>query len=130
MPKYTLEIGGKTYDFESVKPLSDQELAGYARQIAGERAGTMAPPGQIPGAGQYPAPPEAPVPVGRRLAQGFRQNVSDIARVAQPSAEALAAAGGAIRGGAAMAPAGPVAAAGGALVGGLTGFLGARAGSE
>jgi hypothetical protein len=130
MPKYTLEIGGKTYDFESAKPLSDQELAGYARQIAGERAGTMAPPGQIPGAGQYQAPPEAPVPVGRRLAQGFRQNVSDIARVAQPSAEALAAAGGAIRGGAAMAPAGPVAAAGGALAGGLTSFLGARAGSE
>jgi len=130
MPKYTLEIGGKTYDFESAKPLSDQELAGYARQIAGERAGTMAPPGQIPGAGQYQAPPEAPVPVGRRLAQGFRQNVSDIARVAQPSAEALAAAGGAVRGGAAMAPAGPVAAAGGALAGGLTSFLGTRAGSE
>jgi hypothetical protein len=130
MPKYTLEIGGKTYDFESAKPLSDQELAGYARQIAGERASTMAPPGQIPGAGPYQAPPEAPIPVGRRLAQGVRQNVSDIARFVQPSAEALAAAGGAIRGGAAMAPAGPVAAAGGALAGGLTSFLGARAGSE
>jgi len=89
-----------------------------------------APPGQIPGAGQYPAPPEARIPVGRQLAQGVRQNVSDIARFVQPSAEALAAAGGAIRGGAAMAPAGPVAAAGGALAGGLTSFLGARAGAD
>jgi hypothetical protein len=68
--------------------------------------------------------------VGRQLAQGVRQNVSDIARFVQPSAEALAAAGGAIRGGAAMAPAGPVAAAGGALAGGLTSFLGARAGAD
>lgn len=41
MPKYTLEIGGKTYDIESDKPLSDSDLAGYAAKIA--------PPSEVPG---------------------------------------------------------------------------------
>jgi hypothetical protein len=41
-----------------------------------------------------------------------------------------AGAAGAVRGASAMAPLGPVAAAGGGLVGGLTGFMGARAGTE
>jgi hypothetical protein len=130
MPKYTLEIGGKTYDFESAKPLSDQELAGYARQIAGERSGTMAPPGQIPGAGPYVAPPAQEVPLGRRVAAGIQQNVGQITRALQPTAEMAAGAAGAKLGASAMAPFGPVAAAGGSLVGGLTGFMGARAGTE
>jgi hypothetical protein len=34
MPKYSLEIGGKTYDIESDKPLSDTDLASYASKIA------------------------------------------------------------------------------------------------
>ena len=42
----------------------------------------------------------------------------------------LASAGGALRGAAALAPAGPVPAAAGALAGGITGFTGARAGAE
>jgi hypothetical protein len=33
MPKYTLEIGGKTYDIESDRPLSDSDLATYAQKI-------------------------------------------------------------------------------------------------
>ena len=59
MPKYTLEIGGKTYDIESERPLSDSDLATYARQIAApQQTAPATPPGQIPGAGPYRAPPE------------------------------------------------------------------------
>jgi len=59
MPKYALEIGGKTYDIESERPLSDSDLAAYARQIAvPQQTAPAAPPGQIPGAGPYRAPPE------------------------------------------------------------------------
>lgn len=59
MPKYTLEIGGKTYDIESEHPLSDSDLATYARQIAApQQTAPSTPPGQIPGAGPYRAPPE------------------------------------------------------------------------
>lgn len=32
---YTLEVGGKTYDIESDRPLSDLELRSYAKQIEG-----------------------------------------------------------------------------------------------
>ena len=134
MPKYTLEIGGKTYDFESAKPLSDQDLANYARQIAGEKAATMAPPGQIPGAGPYVAPAAEQMPVGRRIAQGMQRNVGQITgalpSALQPTAEMLAGAAGAARGATAMAPGGPVSAALGGLAGGLAGFAGARAGGE
>lgn len=131
MPKYTLEIGGKTYDIESARPLSDSDLAAYARQIAApQQTAPAAPPGQIPGAGPYPAPPVAEVPLGRRLLQGAQQNLQTIARVAQPSAEMVAGASGALRGASALAPAGPVAAAGGALAGGIAGFTGARTGAE
>lgn len=59
MPKYTLEIGGKTYDIESDRPLSDSDLATYAQKIVAPRqTQPSAPPGQIPGAGPYQAPPE------------------------------------------------------------------------
>lgn len=59
MPKYALEIDGKTYDIESERPLSDSDLAAYARQIAApQQAALAAPPGQMPGAGPYRAPPE------------------------------------------------------------------------
>jgi hypothetical protein len=131
MPKYTLEIGGKTYDIESARPLSDSDLAAYARQIAApQQTAPAAPPGQIPGAGPYRAPPAAEVPLGRQLLQGAQQNLQTIARVAQPSAEMVAGAGGALRGASALAPAGPVPAAAGALVGGIAGFTGARTGAE
>ena len=59
MPKYTLEIGGKTYDIESDRPLSDSDLATYAQKIvAPQQTKPSTPPGQIPGAGPYQAPPE------------------------------------------------------------------------
>lgn len=71
MPKYTLEVGGKTFDVESDRPLSNEELVGYARSLAGQGAQPSAPPGQIPGAGPLVAPPARPdeVPLGRRVAQ-------------------------------------------------------------
>ena len=131
MPKYTLEIGGKTYDIESERPLSDSDLATYARQIvAPQQTAPSAPPGQIPGAGPYRAPPVSEVPLGRQLLRGAQQNLQTIARVVQPSAEMIAGARGAAGGAAAMAPAGPVPAALGGLAGGLAGFAGARAGGE
>jgi hypothetical protein len=133
MPKYTLEIGGKTYDIESERSLSDSDLAAYARQIGmPQQAQPSTPPGQIPGAGPYQAPPAAEIPVGRRVLEGMKRNVGQMARVAnfQPSAEMLATAGGAVRGAAAMAPAGPVPAAIGGVAGGIAGFTGARTGAE
>jgi len=49
MPKYSLEIGGKTYDIESDRNLSDQELAGYATKIAQPASATaQAVPSEIP----------------------------------------------------------------------------------
>lgn len=109
--------------------------AGYSaeevlRYLAPQQTAPAAPPGQIPGAGPYRAPPAAEVPLGRQLLQGAQRNLQTIARVAQPSAEMLAGASGALRGASALAPAGPVAAAGGALAGGIAGFTGARTGAE
>lgn len=71
MPKYTLEVGGKTFDVESDRPLSNEELVGYARSFTGQGTRPSAPPGQIPGAGPLVAPPARPdeVPLGRRVAQ-------------------------------------------------------------
>lgn len=129
MRKYTLEIGGKTYDIESEKPLSDAELAQYAQKIA-QPTQFATPPGQIPGAGPYRAPPAAEVPIGRQLMQGAQENIRQLTNVFQPSAEMLASAGGALRGAASMAPAGPVAAALGGVAGGVAGFMGTRAGAE
>ena len=100
------------------------------QHLAPQQTAPAAPPGQIPGAGPYPAPPVAEVPLGRRLLQGAQQNLQTIARVAQPSAEMVAGAGGALRGASSLAPAGPVPAAAGALVGGIAGFTGARTGAE
>lgn len=129
MPKYTLEIGGKTYDIESDKPLSDSDLASYASKIsAPAQPQTLA--GQIPGAGPYVAPPSTEIPIGRRAAAGAVQNIGLLSRVAQPSAEMLAAAEGARRGAAATAPFGPVIRAVGTLGGGIAGFVGARGASE
>ena len=142
MPKYTLEIGGKTYDIESDNPLSDADLASYASKIAAPVAAPVpsiqptatdravmaltpqvlvdaAPAGsrmgllrdqqrvdqqislssaQIPGAGPYVAPPVAEVPVGRRVFEGARQNIGQMTRMLQPSAELLASTGGAVSG--------------------------------
>ena len=59
MPKYTLEIGGKTYEIESDRQLSDSDLATYAQKIvAPQQTRPSALPGQIPGAGPYQAPSE------------------------------------------------------------------------
>ena len=135
MPKYTLEIGGKTYEIESDRPLSDSDLATYAQKIvAPQQTQPSAPPGQIPGAGPYVAPAAEQMPVGRRIAQGMQRNVGQITgalpSALQPTAEMLAGAAGAARGATAMAPGGPVSAALGGLAGGLAGFAGARAGGE
>ena len=63
MPKYTLEIGGKTYDIKSDRPLSDSDLATYAQKIvAPQQTQPSAPPGQIPGAKPYQAPERLPGP--------------------------------------------------------------------
>ena len=37
MPKYTLEVGGKTYDIESDRSLSDSELSSYASKLGGSK---------------------------------------------------------------------------------------------
>ena len=108
MPKYTLEIGGKTYDLESDKPLSDTDLASYATKIAAPvaapPAAPVAPRDQIPGTGGFYAAPPAvsEVPMGRRAIQ-----------MARPTVEALGAAGGGLVG----TPLGPAGAVGGAGLG-------------
>jgi len=45
MPKYTLEISGKTYDIESEKALSDDDLISYSKQIS---APAVQPRGVVP----------------------------------------------------------------------------------
>ncbi len=78
MPKYTLEIGGKTYDIESDKSLSDADLAGYAAKIAKPAAAPApAPAGQIPGAapGMVAPPAISEVPIGRRAIEFVRPAV-------------------------------------------------------
>lgn len=104
MPKYTLEIGGKTYDIESDKPLSDTELMGYAQRIGAPAPAPVTPPGQIPGAAPgmvAPAAVAAPTPMGQRAIQFIR-----------PTAEALGSAGGAVLGTAAAPGLGTVTGAG------------------
>lgn len=87
-------------------------------------------PGQIPGAGPYVAPPVAEVPIGRRVFEGARQNIGQMTRMLQPSAELLASTGGALRGAAVGAPFGPVGSAAGGLIGGIAGFTAARGTAE
>ncbi len=112
--------------------VEQQRALAVARARRRRAETSTTPPGQIPGAGPYQAPPAAEIPVGRRVLEGMKRNVGQMARVAnfQPSAEMLATAGGAVRGAAAMAPAGPVAAAAGGVAGGIAGFTGARTGAE
>ena len=110
--------------------VEQQRALAVARARRRRAETSTTPPGQIPGAGPYQAPPAAEIPVGRRVAQGVQRNVGQIVSALQPSAEMLAGAGGAVRGAAAMAPAGPVAAAAGGLAGGIAGFIGARTGAE
>jgi len=110
--------------------VEQQRALAVARARRRRAEASATPPGQIPGAGPYQAPPAAEIPVGRRVAQGVQRNVGQIVGALQPSAEMLAGAGGAIRGATAMAPAGPVAAAAGGLAGGIAGFTGARTGAE
>ncbi len=110
--------------------VEQQRALAVARARRRRAETSTTPPGQIPGAGPYQAPPAAEIPVGRRVAQGVQRNVGQIVGALQPSAEMLAGAGGAVRGAAAMAPAGPVAAAAGGLAGGIAGFTGARTGAE
>lgn len=110
--------------------VEQQRALAVARARRRKAEASATPPGQIPGAGPYQAPPAAEIPVGRRVAQGVQSNVGQIVSALQPSAEMLAGAGGAIRGATAMAPAGPVPAAIGGVVGGIAGFTGARTGAE
>jgi hypothetical protein len=110
--------------------VEQQRALAVARARRRRAETSTTPPGQIPSAGPYQAPPAAEIPVGRRVAQGVQRNVGQIVSALQPSAEMLAGAGGAVRGAAAMAPAGPVAAAAGGLAGGIAGFIGARTGAE
>lgn len=103
MPKYTLEIGGKTYDIESDKPLSDTELMGYAQRIGAPAPAPAAPPGVIPGAAPgmvAPAPTAAPPSMRQRAVQFVR-----------PTVEAVGSAGGAVVG-TPLGPLGTVAGAG------------------
>jgi len=89
---------------------------------------------QIPGAvPNMVAPPPSEIPIGRRLLQAGRENIQQIGRVLQPTAEMLAAAGGAKTGAAMAAPfapmAGPLAPAVpaiGGFVGGVLGYTGAK----
>lgn len=110
--------------------VEQQRALAVARARRRRAEASATPPGQIPGAGPYQAPPAAEIPVGRRVAQGVQRNVGQIVGALQPSAEMLAGAGGAIRGATAMAPAGPVPAAIGGVAGGIAGFTGARTGAE
>lgn len=97
-----------------------------------------APRDQIPGTGGfYAAPLPSEIPLGRRLLQAGQENIQRMTRVVQPSAEMLAAAGGAKAGAAAVAPfapmAGPLAPAVpviGGIVGGAMGYTGAKGVSE
>jgi hypothetical protein len=130
MPTYTLEISGKTYDIESNKTLSDQELANYATKVVPATTSVSRIPGSAPGT---VAPPPSEIPLGRRLLQAGQENFQSLARNLQPSAEMLAAAGGATAGAAAAAPyaplAGPLAPAVpaiGGFVGGVIGYTGAK----
>ncbi len=74
MPKYSLEIGGKTYDIESDRSLSDQELADYATKIA-----------QPVLAAAPPAPSEIPAPrrgnVGTDIAAGLVRGAGSLGSV-------------------------------------------------
>lgn len=123
MPKYTFEIGGKTYDIESDRQLSDAELGKYAQMLAPQPA---AP--QIPGAGPYQAPQAQEVPMGRRMMEGAQRNIGQMAQALQPSAEALGAAGGAIRGAQVAAPFAPMAGPFAPVVPLVGGVLGGAAG--
>lgn len=87
-------------------------------------------PGQIPGAGPYVAPPVAEIPLGRRVFEGARQNIGQMTRMLQPSAELLASTSGAVGGAAAGAPFGPVGSAVGGVLGGIAGFTTARGAAE
>lgn len=86
MPTYTLEIGGKTYDIESEKPLSDADLAKHAKTLGAPAPTQAAQPSEIP--------------MGRRVMEFVR-----------PTVEALGAAGGGVLG-TALGPAGTVGGAG------------------
>ena len=66
MPKYTLEVGGKTYDIESDRSLSDGELAKYASQI------TSAPATTGVGTGVSTAIPFIPEQTRQEMAEAER----------------------------------------------------------
>lgn len=68
MPKYALEIGGKTYDIESEKALSDTDLASYASKIA---APVAQPRGTVP-AEQAPLIDRAKAFVGPDMSKMIR----------------------------------------------------------
>lgn len=102
--------------------------------LTGERATPATSVSQIPGSAPGTvAPPPSEIPLGRRLLQAGQENFQRMAQVLQPTAEMLAAAGGAKAGAVAAAPfapmAGPLAPAVpaiGGFIGGVLGYTGAK----
>jgi hypothetical protein len=79
MPKYALEIGGKTYDIESEKALSDTDLASYASKIAAPVAQPRGTVPEEPTLAQRAAPAAAAM-LGSygTLGQGISKGVGDV----------------------------------------------------
>jgi hypothetical protein len=97
MPKYTLEVGGKTYDIESDKTLSDADLAGYATSIAGPTAAPSEVPSQRRPAGAMAqvgraAASLADITLGGVAPAIVQQLAYPVARMGQTAPEATATA--------------------------------------
>jgi hypothetical protein len=112
---------------------ANAETKAAIRQRFGITEAPATPPGQIPGAGPYVAPPAQAPSTARRLATGIQENVAGMAQALQPTAEMAGAFAGAAGGAQAVAPlavaAGPFAPAVtalGGIAGGAAGYAGAR----
>jgi hypothetical protein len=71
MPKYTLEVGGKTYDIESDRSLSDGELSSYASKLGKSK---------VAGVGAATAIPFIPEQTRQELAETERNIRGGVAR--------------------------------------------------
>jgi hypothetical protein len=71
MPKYTLEVGGKTYDIESDRSLSDSELSSYASKLGESK---------VAGVGAATAIPFIPEQTRQELAETERNIRGGVAR--------------------------------------------------
>ena len=71
MPTYSLDVNGKTYDIESDSPLSDADLAEYAKKIGTPSEMDLgALPSIVPGEAQEPSVTPAQATVGPATALG------------------------------------------------------------